>query len=78
MKYYHLVGLSGIIFLIQWVLQSLFHVALPTTIKSIIAVIQGLLLLIYVLPLVVKGWKKVKPQVSKSSLSIRKHATVHK
>ena len=77
MKYYHLVGVSVVIFLIQWMLQSLFKVTLPTVVKSLFVIIQGLLLLIYVLPLVIKGWKKVKPPVSKPPL-INKHASVHK
>ena len=77
MKYYHLVGVSVMIFFVQWLLQSLFKVTLPTVVKSLFVIIQGLLLLIYVLPLVVKGWKKMKPPVSKPPL-VNKQASVHK
>ena len=62
MKYYHLAILSLFIFIIQWTIQSVFHLSLPKTIRILIVILQGICLLIYLLALIIQILVMMKRQ----------------
>ncbi|KAF1302273.1 MULTISPECIES: hypothetical protein [Enterococcus] len=47
MKYYHLIGISGGLFALQFLLQNLLHLPLSLTVKWIFLIAQGILLVTY-------------------------------
>ncbi|KAF1302133.1 hypothetical protein IV487_05295 [Enterococcus saccharolyticus] len=47
MKYYHLVGLSGGVLLIQFLLQNVFQLSLPRVVKGVFFALQAFLFISY-------------------------------